>query len=164
MGSGPAPRGALAACAATLLAAALTGCSGPDRDAGHDTAPERASGPAAGTPPPATGAAPAPRPTPPEDLCTALITHWAGVALDGDGAGGDPVGLDYQSMGLSGDQYEILRAVLADARAERRAEAPEGTAAADAAARRLAARGARERCAAHHRSAATATATGGPWG
>ncbi|MET3987029.1 hypothetical protein [Streptomyces sp. PvR034] len=155
MGSGPAPRGALAACAATLLAAALTGCSGTGRDAGHDTA--------AGTPPPATGATPAPRPTPPEDLCAALITHWAGVVLDGDGAG-DPVGLDYQSMGLSGDQNEILRAVLADARAEGRAKAPEGAAAADTAARRLAAREARERCAAHHRSAATATATGGPWG
>ncbi|MFD7029838.1 hypothetical protein ACFWAR_17530 [Streptomyces sp. NPDC059917] len=155
MGSGPAPRGALAACAATLLAAALTGCSGPDRDAGRDTP--------AGTSPPPAGAAPAPRPTSPEDLCTALITHWAGVVLDGDGAG-DPVGLDYQSMGLSGDQNEILRAVLADARAEGRAKAPEGASAADAAARRVVDRGARERCAAHHRSAATATATGGPWG
>ncbi|MER5727982.1 hypothetical protein ABT084_06415 [Streptomyces sp. NPDC002138] len=161
MGSGPAPRRALGACAATLLAATLTGCSGPAPDA------------ASGTPPPAATAAP--RPTPPEDLCAALITHWAGVVLDaesatpaaaptgttgGDGSTGDrdPVGLDYQAMGLSGGQNEILRAVLADARAERRAQGPgpDGP----AAARRLAAREARSRCAARYRSG---TPTGGPW-
>ncbi|MET9699709.1 hypothetical protein ABZY31_22680 [Streptomyces sp. NPDC006529] len=159
MGSGPAPRGALAACAAALLAAAVTGCSLPAPDPIADSA----AGAAAGTPPPASGAAaPAPHPTSPEDLCAALVTHWAETALDGDGGtpGAGTGGLDYQSMGLSGDQYEILRAVLADARAERAARAPDGPAAGTAA-RRIAARGARERCAERHR---TAVATGGPWG
>ncbi|GLX20035.1 MULTISPECIES: hypothetical protein [Streptomyces] len=142
MGSGPAPRGATAARGTTaLLAAALTaatltttllsGCAGPTR---------------------APHTAPAPRTTPPQALCAALVTHWAVVVLDA-GEGEDAVGLDYQSMGLSGDQNEILRAVLEAARAEQRAGGA-------AAARESAARDAEARCAERHRSG---TPTGGPW-
>ncbi|MER5777311.1 hypothetical protein ABT144_24050 [Streptomyces sp. NPDC002039] len=133
MGSGPAPSRVTAAWATTaLLAAALLGCgagSGPSADA------------------------PTPAGTPPQRLCADLITHWAGVLLDA-GDGRDAVGLDYQAMGLSGDQYEILRAVLDGARAARRDEgAP--------AARAIGAREAERRCAERHRSG---TPTDGPWG
>lgn len=142
MGSGPAPRGATAAhgttallaaalTAATLAAALLSGCAGPVR---------------------APRTAPAPRTTPPQALCAALVTHWATVILDA-GEGEAAAGLDYQSMGLSGDQNEILRAVLEAARAEQRTEGP-------AAARESAARDAEARCAERHRSG---TPTGGPW-
>ncbi|MFJ3881698.1 hypothetical protein ACIPW5_30155 [Streptomyces sp. NPDC090077] len=137
MGSGPAPRGVTAARGTTaLLAAALTttllsGCAGPTR---------------------APHTAPAPRTTPPQALCAALVTRWAAVVLDAEG-GGDAVGLDYQSMGLSGDQYEILRAALAAARDAARAGGP-------AAARESAARAAEARCAERYRSG---TPTGGPW-
>ncbi|MEV7524547.1 hypothetical protein [Streptomyces sp. NPDC091371] len=134
MGSGPAPRHTATACAATaLLAATLLGC-GPDTSAS----------PASDTP--------APHTTSPQDLCTTLITRWAGVILDAP-EGRDSVGLDYQAMGLSGGQNEILRAVLDDARAEQRANGP-------AAARELTAREAARRCAERYRSG---TPTGGPW-
>lgn len=56
-------------------------------------------------------------------------------------------------MGLSGDQYEILRAVLDEARAARLTDGPD-------AARALTAREAGRRCAERHR---TGTPTGGPW-
>lgn len=134
MGSRPAPARATTArtlAAAALLAAALPGCS------------------AAPTP----HAPPSPSATTPQELCTSLITHWARVILDG-GQGEDAVRLDYQSMGLSGDQNEILRAVLDQARAEERDRGPD-------AARALAAREAARRCAERHRSGAP---TGGPWG
>ncbi|MFI5867893.1 hypothetical protein [Streptomyces sp. NPDC051546] len=136
MGSGPAPRRALAAAATTaLLAAAPLGCAG--------------GGPAA---PPPGSSAPASAPPAPQEVCTRLITHWAGVILDA-GEGKDAVRLDYQSMGLSGGQNDILRAVLADARAERDARGP-------AAAHELTAREAERRCADRYRSGAP---TGGPW-
>ncbi|MGT2527839.1 hypothetical protein ACU4GG_12255 [Streptomyces nojiriensis] len=88
----------------------------------------------------------------PQDLCTALITHWAGVILDAD-QGRDTVGLDYQAMGLSGGQNEILRAVLDGARAQQRANGP-------AAAGEFTDREAARRCADRYR---TGTPTGGPW-
>lgn len=134
MGSGPAPLRATTARTLTLtafLAATLLGCAGAPRD----------------TPP-----RPAPRTTAPQELCAALIVHWADTVLDGPD-GGDAVHLDYQSMGLSGDQYEILRAVLDEARAARTADGPD-------AARALTAREAGRRCAERHR---TGTPTGGPW-
>ncbi|MFD7261772.1 hypothetical protein [Streptomyces sp. NPDC059874] len=134
MGSGPAPRRATTACAATaLLGAALLGC-------------------APNTPASDTPASPAPHTTSPQDLCTALITHWAGVILDA-GEDRDAIGLDYQAMGLSGGQNEILRAVLDEARAEQRTKGP-------TAARELTAREAARRCAERYRSG---TPTGGPW-
>ncbi|MFD8983121.1 hypothetical protein [Streptomyces sp. NPDC059564] len=134
MGPRPAPRRATTArtlATAALLAAALPGCSAAT---------------------PAPHAPPSPRTTTPQELCTSLITHWARVILDG-GEGEDAVRLDYQSMGLSGDQNEILRTVLDEARAERRDRGPD-------AARALAAREAGRRCAERHRPG---TPTGGPW-
>ncbi|MGW1775756.1 hypothetical protein [Streptomyces sp. NPDC002104] len=140
MGSGPAPRRALAAAATTaLLAAAPLGCAGGT--------PGTTARPSA---PPAPRASPAPQA--PQDVCTRLITHWAGVILDA-GEGRDAVALDYQSMGLSGGQNDILRAVLADARTERDAKGP-------AAARELTAREAGRRCADRYRSGGP---TDGPW-
>ncbi|MFD4573750.1 hypothetical protein ACFWNK_16175 [Streptomyces sp. NPDC058417] len=62
---------------------------------------------------PGTPAAPSPSVTPPEALCTRIVTHWARELLVGEGYG------DYQSMGLSDGQYTILRDVLDAARAER---------------------------------------------
>ncbi|MCX5196648.1 hypothetical protein OOK31_22605 [Streptomyces sp. NBC_00249] len=132
MGSGPAPLRATAACATTaLLTAALLGCAGGTRT---------------------TPATPAPHTTTPQELCTALITHWAGVVLDG-GEGQDAVHLDYQAMGLSGGQNEILRTVLDLARPVQRTQGRD-------AARALTAREASARCAERYRSGAP---TGGPW-
>ncbi|MGW6707632.1 hypothetical protein ACWGDE_22460 [Streptomyces sp. NPDC054956] len=137
MGSGPAPfRARAAAATAALLAAAPLGCATGDPSA-RDTP---------------AGTTPAPDATPPQRLCTDLITHWAGVILDA-GEGQDAVHLDYQAMGLSGGQNEILLAVLADARAAQRAKGP-------AAARELTAREAERRCADRYRSGVP---TGGPW-
>lgn len=135
MGSGPAPRRAAATAATTAsLAVTLLGCA--------------AAGPSGA----GAGAGTLPAPVAPEQVCTQLITHWAGRILD---AGeDDAVHLDYQSMGLSGGQNEILLAVLADARAEQRAKGP-------AAARELTAREAQQRCAERYRSGIP---TDGPWG
>ncbi|WP_328298060.1 hypothetical protein OG389_09720 [Streptomyces sp. NBC_00435] len=137
MGSGPAPRriSAAAATKTALLAAALLGCSPGN--------PQDSAGPGPGTTPP---------PMPPEQVCTLLITQWAGRILDA-GEGDDAVRLDYQSMGLSGGQNDILRAVVADARAEQRAKGP-------AAAHELTAREVGRRCAERYRSGAP---TDGPW-
>ncbi|QIQ05288.1 hypothetical protein [Streptomyces liangshanensis] len=100
---------------------------------------------------PATTAAtrPAPRTTAPQDLCARLVTHWAGVILDG----GSQANLDYQAMGLSGGQNDILRAVADAARAE---ESAHGRAAAD----RLISARAKDRCAERYRDGGP---TGGPW-
>ncbi|MFE2247420.1 hypothetical protein [Streptomyces lavendulae] len=134
MGSGPAPLRATTARTLTLtalLAATLLGCADAPRD---------------------TPRGPAPRTTTPQELCASLIVHWADITLDG-ADGRDAVHLDYQSMGLSGDQYEILRAVLDEARAVRLTDGPE-------AAHALTAREAGRRCAERHRQG---TPTGGPW-
>lgn len=90
---------------------------------------------------------PAPSTTPPEALCARIVAHWSREVLDGGGYG------DYQSMGLSGGQYEILRSVVGAARAVKKRE---GTRAAD----ELIDRQAREGCAARYRSG---TPGGGPW-
>nr|WSX52427.1 hypothetical protein OG409_27940 [Streptomyces sp. NBC_00974] len=164
MGSGPAPRRASAAAATTaLLTAALLGCGpGPDTGSGAPATPGQPAAAQPGRPPGdpsgsfdgAAGAAasPAPEPTPPQRLCSDLVTHWAGVILDA-GDGPDAVHLDYQSMGLSGGQNEILLAALAAARAEGRAAGP-------AAARELTAREAGRLCTERYRSGVP---TGGPW-
>ncbi|MEU3250452.1 hypothetical protein [Streptomyces sp. NPDC006997] len=96
---------------------------------------------------PATGAAHSPTPTPPEDLCARLVTHWSREVLDTGTYG------DYQSMGLSNGQYDILREVVDAARAERDRH---GDAAADA----LIERGARAGCVDWYR---TGGPSGGPW-
>ncbi|MFF8730732.1 hypothetical protein ACF073_30275 [Streptomyces sp. NPDC015171] len=48
------------------------------------------------------------------DLCTLLVVHWAREALDGGTYG------DYQSMGLSHGQYQILRDAVDAGRVVRR--------------------------------------------
>ncbi|MET9481279.1 hypothetical protein [Streptomyces sp. NPDC006638] len=121
---------------ALVFATALTGCAG-----GRGGADARPTAPAASRP--------APRTTAPEDLCARLVTHWARVVLDG-GAQAD---LDYQAMGLSGGQNDILRGVVDAARAAEKAHGP-------AAAGRLVAARAERRCADRYRDGGP---TGGPW-
>ncbi|MFG2948562.1 hypothetical protein [Streptomyces adustus] len=116
----PSPAFALAVGLVLLTGSSTTGCdsgspatarahgpSGPpsvSRAAG-------ASGTSGGTAGPGS---PAPSVTAPEELCTRLVAHWARQVLD------TPTYGDHQSMGLSNGQYEILRAVVAAARAERK--------------------------------------------
>ncbi|MER6981786.1 hypothetical protein [Streptomyces carpinensis] len=88
-----------------LLAGVLTAGCGGAAGAGHSAAP--------GTPPP-----PSPRVTPREELCARIVAHWALRVLDGDTYG------DYQSMGLSNGQYEILRRVVDAARSVRQRQGP----------------------------------------
>lgn len=114
-------------CATTLLAV-LTGC---------------------GSSSPTGSASPVPRTTSPQELCERLISHWARVVLDG----GEQANLDYQAMGLSGGQNEILLAVLTAARVELKRQGPD-------AASKLIDRQAAARCAERHRGG---TPTGGPW-
>ncbi|MFI7411640.1 hypothetical protein ACIBU0_23525 [Streptomyces sp. NPDC049627] len=96
----------------------------------------------------ASADSPSPSATPPAQLCTRIIGYWSRRALTGDTYG------DYQSMGLSDGQYEILRKVVDAARAERgRADAQ--------AADRLIDRRARELCEERYRNGEP---TGGPWG
>ncbi|MFJ9719673.1 hypothetical protein ACIRPQ_27760 [Streptomyces sp. NPDC101213] len=93
------------------------------------------------------GSTPSPSATPPAALCARIVAHWSREVLDGGGYG------DYQSMGLSDGQYEILRSVVDAARA---VEKREGAPAAD----ELIVRRSREDCAARYRSG---TPGGGPW-
>ncbi|MFJ3668511.1 hypothetical protein ACIPSE_18910 [Streptomyces sp. NPDC090106] len=84
----------------------VTGCGG--------SASRTASAPTpTPVPTPASG-----RPAPPEDLCARLVAHWSREVLDTDTYG------DYQSMGLSNGQYEILIGVVDAARAARKREGP----------------------------------------
>ncbi|MFE2279313.1 hypothetical protein ACFXAE_19165 [Streptomyces sp. NPDC059454] len=59
-------------------------------------------------------AAPSPRPVSDADLCTKIVGHWSRTVPDDRTYG------DYQSMGLSGGQYDILREVVDSARAAKR--------------------------------------------
>ncbi|MFJ6936198.1 hypothetical protein [Streptomyces sp. NPDC101132] len=145
MGVVRAPRGALttrtarASAALALCAAALASCTAPDpAGAGSPTGPAARS-----------AAAPAPAATTPQELCVHLVSYWAARILDG----GPHAHFDYQEMGLSGGQYEILRAALAAARAVR---PPGDTAAAHLTAGEEARRG----CADRYRHG---TPSGGPW-
>ncbi|KUL68501.1 MULTISPECIES: hypothetical protein [unclassified Streptomyces] len=118
-----------------LAACSAGGCGGP----GAEPSP-------AGVP--ASGDSPSPTATSPAELCTRIIAYWSRRALKGDTYG------DYQSMGLSDGQYEILRAVVDEARAERER-------AGDAAAGRIVDRRARAACEKRYRDGGP---TGGPWG
>ncbi|MET9115140.1 hypothetical protein ABZX38_13130 [Streptomyces longwoodensis] len=130
--------GRLKAALPTVALAGLlaTGCGTPEdpaatgADGAHTTAPAAASASA-----------------PPEDLCTRVVAHWSREVLDGTTYG------DYQSMGLSNGQYEILRDVVDEARAEKRRA---GAAAAGA----LIDRRARAGCVAWYRSGGPGE---GPW-
>ncbi|MFI8099977.1 hypothetical protein [Streptomyces sp. NPDC086023] len=144
MGVVRAPRGALtkrtarALAALALCAAAPTSCTTPDSPTGPAARSAARS-----------AAAPAPAPTTPRELCVHLVSYWAARILDG----GPHAHFDYQEMGLSGGQYEILRTALAAARAVR---PPGDTAAAHLAAGEEARRG----CADRYRHG---TPSGGPW-
>lgn len=125
-----------------------TGCGGTDRagrgDAGGSSGPGRpARGPATASAPSTASASP----TSDAELCARIVAHWSRKVLDNGTYG------DYQSMGLSDGQYEILRHVVDAARA---AERRQGTAAAD----ELIDRQARRDCTGRYRHG---TPSGGPW-
>ncbi|WP_405612020.1 hypothetical protein [Streptomyces sp. NBC_00076] len=96
---------------ALLTGGLLTGC-------GDSSAPDGAPGEApsgmAGVPGGATTGtrSPTPETTSPQDLCTRIVTYWSRRQLKDDTYG------DYQSMGLSNGQYEILMDAVDAARAE----------------------------------------------
>ncbi|MFE0513576.1 hypothetical protein [Streptomyces sp. NPDC058964] len=81
------------------------------------------------------------------ELCARIVAHWSHRVLDSGTYG------DYQSMGLSNGQYEILRQVVDAARAAKRRQ---GASAAD----ELIDRQARSACAGRYRDG---TPDGGPW-
>ncbi|MFF8091515.1 hypothetical protein [Streptomyces sp. NPDC016675] len=119
------------------LTAAAVGCAGP----GEETGGTGASAPASASrtaQPPLTG----------EELCTSAVGYWAREML----AGATPYG-DYQSMGLSNRQYDILREVVDAARATKRTQGPR-------AARELISRQVARECADHYRDGGP---TEGPW-
>ncbi|MDT0610792.1 hypothetical protein [Streptomyces lancefieldiae] len=127
-----------AAFALTLLTAvAAAGCGNPgDGEAGSGT-PRGASAPPT-----------SPRPPSAAELCVRAVGYWARDMLDGKDTYGD-----YQSMGLSNRQYDILREVVDAARATNR---DQGAGAAE----RLIDRQVREACAERYRDGAPST---GPW-
>ncbi|MEU1512682.1 hypothetical protein ABZ490_11045 [Streptomyces sp. NPDC005811] len=96
---------------------------------------------------PAASRTASPSTTSPEELCTRVVAHWSREVLDSRTYG------DYQSMGLSNGQYDILRTVVDAARAEKKRQ---GAAAADA----LIDREARAGCAGWYRSGGPGE---GPW-
>src|SRR4051794_9118437 len=85
-----------------LTGSLLTGCGRIDA---HDGAAGGARASGSASPPPAT---------PPEGLRAHVVAYWSREVLDADTYG------DYQSMGLSNGQYEILRHVVDAARAEQK--------------------------------------------
>jgi hypothetical protein len=119
---------------ATLYAA---GCTAPADPVGPGPAGSTGPSPGPGSPVPVSDAG----------LCARLVIHWAREALDGGTYG------DYQSMGLSHGQYEILMDVVDAGRAVRRRQ---GRPAADELTRHRA----RTACAARYRHGAP---TGSPW-
>ncbi|MFF9766598.1 hypothetical protein ACF1GT_08290 [Streptomyces sp. NPDC014636] len=126
------------------------GPGGPPRPTGSPVGPSAGSptgspvDPSAGS---SVDSSADPAPTSDAALCARLIAHWAREALDGDTYG------DYQSMGLSHGQYEILMRVVDAGRAARRRQ---GVSAAE----ELMDRQARTACAARYRHGAP---TGSPW-
>ncbi|GGQ47959.1 hypothetical protein [Streptomyces flaveolus] len=90
-----------------------------------------------------------PSPTPASDaeLCVRVVAHWSREVLDGGTYG------DYQSMGLSNRQYDILREVVDAARPVRREQG-------DRAADELIDRRTRARCAERYSGGG---ASRGPW-
>ncbi|MGW0568510.1 hypothetical protein [Streptomyces tauricus] len=142
MGTGGAPwRGTVLGLALLtgVLTAGATGCGGSGTQSGTTGAPEvTRTAPGTRSSPPAT---------PPEDLCARLVAHWSRKVLSGDTYG------DYQSMGLSNRQYEILLDVVDATRAEKRREGAQ-------AAGELIDRTARERCEERYRNG---NPTEGPW-
>jgi hypothetical protein len=71
-----------------------------------------AAGCAAGTGAPASAPAPTPTRADPVTACTNQLVYWAGAQLRGEDDGGD-----YQHHGLTSEQNDALRAIVADAQA-----------------------------------------------
>lgn len=90
------------------MAVAVAGCGncGDSGDGSARGTPGTSASPGLPrTPPPMSGA----------ELCVSAVGYWAREMLDG----GEPYG-DYQSMGLSNRQYDILREVVDAARTAKR--------------------------------------------
>ncbi|MDX3669434.1 hypothetical protein [Streptomyces europaeiscabiei] len=132
MATGRALRPAAVLGLALLTGVLATGCA----PSGATGRPATATG---GSTAPRGGGSPSPSATPPEELCAKLVAYWARETVDDDTYG------DYQSMGLSNGQYDILREVVDAARAEKER-------AGSAAAERLIERRARADCRERYRS------------
>ncbi|MGY6022323.1 hypothetical protein [Streptomyces spinosirectus] len=114
-----------------VASGACTGCGSPG--SGSRTAARTASA--------------APSATAPDVLCARVVTYWSRKVLDSHTYG------DYQTMGLSNGQYDILRNVVDAARATKKRQ---GAAAAD----QLIVRRARQGCRDWYR---TGGPSNGPW-
>lgn len=139
-----------AAALALLTAVTAAGCGGSG-DRTHGSASDAPDAPVSLTSP-ASSAASTPsgpgRPLSGADLCVSAVEYWARAML----AGAEPYG-DYQSMGLSNRQYDILREVVEAARATRRDRGTE-------AAEELIGRRTRRACAEDYRDGGPSR---GPW-
>nr|WP_240330623.1 hypothetical protein [Streptomyces sp. CB09001] len=103
---------------ALLIGVSVAGCgSGSDDGGGGSAGTAPSASPSSPVSPSATSSPSAspPRPLSGAELCVSAVGYWARETLDG----GVPYG-DYQSMGLSNRQYDILREVVAAARAAKR--------------------------------------------
>ncbi|MFI8945869.1 hypothetical protein ACIGO6_05050 [Streptomyces sp. NPDC053750] len=129
------------ALALTLPSLALAACGNLGADRAGPGAATRSTAPAsvsASARPPLAGA----------ELCTSAVGYWARRILDGGTLYGD-----YQSMGLSNRQYDILREVVAAARPTQREHG-------DRATEELTVRRVRETCAERYRDGGPSE---GPW-
>lgn len=77
-----------------VVAAVSTGCAG-------------------GAGAPGSGPTPTPTRADPVTACTNQLVYWAGAQLRGEDDGGD-----YQHHGLTSEQYDAQRAIVADAQAK----------------------------------------------
>ncbi|MEV6884600.1 hypothetical protein [Streptomyces sp. NPDC051135] len=139
-----------AAALALLTAVTAAGC-GDSGDGVRGSAGDAPNPPttSASSAPVAPSAPPGPRrPLSGADLCVSAVEYWAREML----AGAEPYG-DYQSMGLSNRQYDVLREVVDAARAMRRDRGTE-------AAGELIGRRTRTACAEGYRDGGP---TRGPW-
>jgi hypothetical protein len=126
---------AVLGCGLALVLVTGTACTGCDSS---DSGSRAGAGRTASATPSATS---------PEELCARVVTYWSRKVLDSDTYG------DYQTMGLSNGQYEILRDVVDTARITKKRR---GAPAAD----RAIVRGAREGCRDWYR---TGGPSNGPW-
>lgn len=129
------------ALALTLPTLALAAC-------GNSGADHAGSGAATPATTPASVSPSARGPLAGVELCTSAVGYWARRILDGGTLYGD-----YQSMGLSNRQYDILREVVAAARSTQREHG-------DRAAEELTARRVHETCAERYRDGGPSE---GPW-
>ncbi|WP_344011748.1 hypothetical protein [Streptomyces thermospinosisporus] len=126
--------------AALILSGALaTGCG--------TSGPGTASAPGSGAASAPAASSPSPGATSAEAVCVKLVTHWSREVLAGTAYG------DYQSMGLSNGQYEILRDAVAAARPVVKRQGPE-------AAQRVIDRQVRQGCAERYQDGGPSE---GPW-